>query len=68
MNVLILALTLIVTGVLITAGGLIAPGSFDFAVSIMPGWHVTIFPPPLFAGLLVIMSGIAALLASVLWR
>lgn len=35
--------------------------SFDFAVSIIPGWHSTIFPPYFVAGAL--FSGLAVLLA-----
>ena len=38
--------------------------SFDFAVSLLPGWHTTIFPPYFVAG--AIFSGIAGLLAGAL--
>ena len=34
--------------------------SFDFAVSILPGWHTTIFPPYFVAG--AIFSGFAMVL------
>jgi hypothetical protein len=63
---LIAALALIVTGVLLTAGAL-APQSFDFAIALLPGWHVTILPAPPWVGVLVMLSGIA-LLVCVLWR
>jgi hypothetical protein len=61
------ALTLIAAGLLLTATGLF-PWPFDFAVAVKSGWHVTVFPPPLFVGVLLIMSGIVALLASLLWH
>ncbi|MBA3271678.1 MAG: hypothetical protein H0T71_14335 [Acidobacteria bacterium] len=64
---LITALALIAAGVLIAASAW-APWPFDFAVAVMPGWHATVFPPPAFVGVLVILSGIVALLASFLWR
>ncbi len=67
MIMLITALALIAVGVLITVCGL-APWSFDFSVAVMNGWHVTVFPPPPLVGLVVMMSGIVALLASPLWR
>ena len=35
--------------------------SFDFAVSVMPGWHATIFPPYFVAG--AIYSGFAMVLS-----
>ena len=63
----IAALALIAAGLLMTALAL-APWSFDFAVSLMPGWHVTVFPPPPFAGLLLILAGIVAMLPSLLGR
>ena len=63
----IVALALIAVGVLLTAAAL-APSSWDFAVAVMPGWHVTVFPPPLWLGALVILSGLVALLASISWR
>jgi Ni/Fe-hydrogenase subunit HybB-like protein len=34
--------------------------SFDFAVSLLPGWHTTIFPPYFVAG--AIFSGFAMVL------
>jgi hypothetical protein len=64
---LITALALIVVGVLITASAL-ALWSFDFAVAVRPGWHVTVFPPPVSVGVLAILGGIVALLASLFWR
>jgi molybdopterin-containing oxidoreductase family membrane subunit len=36
-------------------------GSFDFAVSLLPGWHTTVFPPYFVAG--AIYSGFAMVLA-----
>jgi hypothetical protein len=62
----IAALALITIGVLMTALAWV-PWSFDFAVSITPGWHVTVFPPPPLVGVLVILSGLA-LLAFPHWR
>ena len=38
--------------------------SFDFAVSIIPGWHTTIFPPYFVAG--AIYSGFAMVLTLVI--
>jgi len=61
------ALALIVTGVLITACALV-PSSLDFAIAVRKGWHVTVFPPPLFAGVLTILTGVVSLIASLLWR
>lgn len=61
------ALSLIVAGVLITACAL-APSSFDFAISVRKGWHVTVFPPPLFVGVLTIFIGVVTLIAFRLWR
>ena len=58
----IVALALIAAGVLLTAGSALAQG-FDFAVSVRPGWHVTVFPSPII-GVLVFMSGVVALLTS----
>lgn len=66
-DMFIVALSLIAVGVLITAVALV-PWSFDFAVAITHGWHVTVFPPPPFVGLLATLSGIAMLLASLFWR
>jgi hypothetical protein len=64
----IAALALVAAGVLLTAGGgTWFPTSFDFAIALRPGWHVTVFPWP-FIGLLVLTSGVAALLASFHWR
>jgi hypothetical protein len=68
MNLLGAALTLVAAGVLLTLGGLLGPRSWDFAVSVMPGWHVTIFPPSLRMGLLVLASGVAALGVAVFSR
>ena len=64
---LIAALALIAVGVLLTAGAL-APSSWDFAVAVMPGWHVTVFPLPLRAGVLVTLGGLVALFVVVHWR
>jgi hypothetical protein len=64
---LITAIALIVVGVLITASAL-APWPFDFAVAVRPGWHATVFPPPVSVGVLMILGGIVALLASLSWR
>ena len=58
-----LALTLIAIGVLLTAAAF-APSSWDFALAVMPGWHVTIFPASLWVGATVILIGIVALLVS----
>ena len=33
--------------------------SFDFAIAVRRGWHVTVFPPPLYVGVLTILFGIA---------
>ena len=38
--------------------------SFDFAVSIIPGWHTTIFPPYFVAG--AIYSGFAMVLTLII--
>jgi hypothetical protein len=62
----IAALALIAAGVLLTAGSALAPG-FDFAVSVRPGWHATVFPSTII-GVLLIMSGVVALLASLVGR
>ena len=62
---LILALALIIVGVLMAASAFV-PWPLDFAVPVMKGWHVTVFPPPLFVSALVILSGIVALVASFL--
>ncbi len=34
---------------------LIIPFSFDFATSVVPGWHMTIFPPSFIWGLISII-------------
>jgi hypothetical protein len=62
----IAALVLIAAGVFLTAGSGLTPGGFDFAVSVLPGWHVTVFPLT-FIGVLAILGGVVALLASLLW-
>jgi hypothetical protein len=67
MTMLVAALTLIAAGVLLTAIG-VTPWSFDFAVPLTNGWHVTVFPPPPLVGMLVTMIGIVALLVSLVWR
>jgi hypothetical protein len=61
----IAALMLIGAGVLIMAWALV-PSSFDFAIAVRKGWHVTVFPPPPFVGVLAILVGIVTLAAS-LW-
>lgn len=61
----IAALMLVGAGVLIMAWALVPP-SFDFAIAVKKGWHVTVFPPPLFVGVLAILVGIVTLAAS-LW-
>jgi hypothetical protein len=63
----IAAFAVIAAGLLLTVGGAFAPSSFDFAVALRNGWHVTVFPSPLIGGL-VIAIGIGALLASFVWR
>jgi hypothetical protein len=63
----IAALALIAAGVLLTAGSALAPAGFDFAVSVQPGWHMTVFPST-FIGVLVFMSGVVVLLASLVGR
>jgi hypothetical protein len=64
---LITALALIAAGVLIIGIGWV-PWPFDFAVAVMTGWHVTVFPPPAFVGVLVTLTGIVTLLASYFGR
>ena len=64
---LIAALAFIGVGVLLTAVAFV-PSPWDFAVAVAPGWHVTIFPAPLWVGVLVMLIGLVALLASVQWR
>lgn len=32
-------------------------GPFDFAVAVRPGWHVTIFPPPLVVPVVLALAG-----------
>jgi hypothetical protein len=61
----IAALLLVVAGALIMAWALV-PSSFDFAIAVRRGWHVTVFPPPLFVGVLAILIGIVTLAASLL--
>ena len=61
------ALLLIVAGVLITASALMR-WSFDFAIAVRKGWHVTVFPPPVSVGLLTILAGTVTLIAVGLWR
>jgi hypothetical protein len=59
----IAALVLIVVGALIAAAAVLA-WSFDFAVAVLPGWHVTVFPPPVFVGVMLMIAGGVGLLAS----
>jgi hypothetical protein len=61
------ALLIVVAGVLMIAAALV-PFSFDFAVAVRKGWHVTVFPPPLFVGVLATLIGIVTLIASRLWQ
>jgi len=35
---------------------LIDPFSFDYATSVVPGWHITIFPPYFIAGIIVTIT------------
>ena len=60
-------LLLIVAGVLMTAAALVR-WSFDFAIAVRRGWHVTVFPPPVSVGLLTILVGIVTLIAVGFWR
>ena len=61
----IAALLLFVAGALIMGRALV-PSSFDFAIAVRKGWHVTVFPPPLFVGVLAILVGIVTWAVS-LW-
>ena len=61
------AISLIVGGVLITACALV-PSSYDFAIAVKKGWHVTVFPPPVFVGVLTTFIGIVTLITVLLWR
>jgi hypothetical protein len=61
---LVAALVLIAVGLLMV-GGAAVPYGFDFAVALRPGWHVVVFPPPLWLGVLLIAMGLFGLLASV---
>ena len=58
-SLFIAALALILFGVLITAGASARP--FDLAVPVARGWHVTIFPPPLWVGAMMLLGGIVML-------
>lgn len=60
MKILITALALMAVGVLLTVAAM-ARLPWDFAVAVKPGWHVTVFPPPLWAGLLLILGGLIGL-------
>ena len=62
----IAAVLLVVAGVLMVASALWGP-SFDFAIAVRRGWHVTVFPPPLYVGVLTILLGIATF-AFLRWR
>ena len=64
----IAAVLLVVAGVLIIAMALLGRPSFDFAIAVTRGWHVTVFPPPMFAGVLAIVLGIVMFIAARLWR
>jgi hypothetical protein len=59
----IAAFLLVVAGVLIIAMALLGRPSIDFAIAVTSGWHVTVFPPPVSAGVLAILIGIATLIA-----
>ena len=59
----IAARALIIVGLLITVSGVWAPRPFDFAIGLMNGWHLTVFPPPPFLGVLFMLSGVVALVA-----
>lgn len=63
----IAAVALIAAGVLFTTASALVRWPFDFAIAVRPGWHVTVFPST-FIGVLVIMIGIVALLASLVAR
>lgn len=63
----IAASLLVVAGALIVACALV-PYPFDFAISVRHGWHVTVFPPPLFVGVFAILIGIVTLAASLFRR
>lgn len=63
----IAAFLLVVAGVLIVAIALGRP-SFDFAIAVTNGWHVTVFPPPAFVGVLAILVGIVSFIAARRWR
>jgi hypothetical protein len=64
---LLAAIAFIAVGVLITGCALV-PWSSDFAVAVAPRWHVVVFPPPVWVGLVAILAGSVALLWSVQWR
>ena len=59
-----LALPLLLVGALLTVAALI-PWSWDFAVAVAPRWHVTIFPPPLWLGVVLSAVGIASLVGRI---
>jgi hypothetical protein len=59
----IAGLLLLVAGVVMTASTLFG-SSFDFAIAVRKGWHVTIFPPPRFVGVLAIVIGFVLFMAS----
>lgn len=56
------ALALIAIGV-VMAGSALSWG-FDFAVAVRRGWHVVVFPPPLWLSVVLLVIGVVALLAS----
>ena len=66
-TMIIAALLFVVAGMLITASALV-PSSFDFAIAVRKGWHVTVFPPPVFVGVLAILIGTVMLIAARLLR
>ena len=64
----IAAVLLVVAGVLIIAMALLGRPSFDFAIAVSNGWHVTVFPPPMLAGVLAIVAGIVTFVTARFWR
>jgi hypothetical protein len=64
----IAAFLLVVAGMLIITMALLGRPSFDFAIAVTSGWHVTVFPPPMLAGVLAIVLGVAMFVAARPWR
>ena len=63
----IAALLLVAAGVLMIAMALGRP-SFDFAIAVGRGWHVTVFPPPVSVGVVAILLGLVMFVAFLLRR